>query len=261
MKKKLKLTFDQLEKEMELEGSILSTPMDLSAVMGGGSTIDEMLNYFQSLGFIFERGSDGNYYGNQNITLDTVTVSASYKYNGQIYSYTNPFNLYYDWTNLGGSGGYNNNSGGGGGEGNGNLSTTVSVLGLSTQNGLAWQEFYVNANKLANGNLNTNITSIMKDVFHNSTSLKSDVLSLISTEGYQGIKIVDSAGKILGIAGVVDSSVNLYNDIMNGGDFSWMNLADFGVNIGSLAIKSNIVGFSISAGWLVVKSYFDSENN
>ena len=75
MKKKLKLNFDQLEKEMGLQDNILTSPVDLSSI-SGGSNIYEIMAYFESLGFIFERGSDGNYYGSQCITLDPVTVTA-----------------------------------------------------------------------------------------------------------------------------------------------------------------------------------------
>ena len=57
MKKRLKLTFDQLEKEMELEGSILSSPMELSAITGGetpeGQTLDEVVVY----GYYFKNDS------------------------------------------------------------------------------------------------------------------------------------------------------------------------------------------------------------
>ena len=77
MRQKLRLTFDQLEKEMELEGSILSSPMELSAITGG-SNIDKILQYYQSLGFIFTKGSDGNYDGSKNITLENVTVTGTY---------------------------------------------------------------------------------------------------------------------------------------------------------------------------------------
>ena len=280
-RKKLKLTFDQLQQEMELEGNILSTPADLSAI-AGGSSIEEIIAFYESQGFIFEQGDDGNFYGAQVQTLDTATITGYSNKKSMWDYYRNPGNALEIFLNQGGilysggsgyysgsaymssssySGGSNNSYGTSGSGGNGNLSTSISVLGLSFQNGLAWQEFYVNANKLANGSLNTNISSIMQGVFQNATSLKSDVLSLLSSEGYQGIKIIDSAGKILGVAGVVDSSVNLYRDIMDGGNFSWMNLADFGVNVGSVAIKSNIVGFTISAGWLVIKSYYDSANN
>lgn len=45
MKKKLRLTFDQLEKERELEGNILSTPTDLSAI-ARGSSIEEIIAFY-----------------------------------------------------------------------------------------------------------------------------------------------------------------------------------------------------------------------
>jgi len=115
MKKKLKLNFDQLEKEMGLQDNILTSPVDLSSI-SGGSNIYEIMAYFESLGFIFERGSDGNYYGSQCITLDPVTVTARV---GSGNNVTNvPFDygtgyIWNTWNNWNQTG----NGGGGGGTG------------------------------------------------------------------------------------------------------------------------------------------------
>ena len=35
-----------------------------------------------------------------------------------------------------------------------------------------------------------------------------------------------------------------------------VNIADAAINIGSLFIKSNVVGFAVSAGWLIIKGDF-----
>lgn len=80
-RQKLKLTFDQLEQEMELEGNILSTPMDLSAI-AGGSSINDYISYFESLGFTFTQDANGNYYSGSYMWLDPVTVTAHYNSSG-----------------------------------------------------------------------------------------------------------------------------------------------------------------------------------
>ena len=77
MKKKLRLTFDQLEKEMELEGSILSSPMELSAITGGetpeGQTLEEVV-------------VNGYYYNNNNNYWGTSWFSYSGGYYSGSYS-------------------------------------------------------------------------------------------------------------------------------------------------------------------------------
>ena len=93
MKQKLKLTFDQLEKEMELEGNILSTPLDLMAVTGGSNTnssIDAYIDYFESIGFTFTQDNDGNYYYNSG-----SNSSGSYS-NGSYEDGSDGLPLYYD---------------------------------------------------------------------------------------------------------------------------------------------------------------------
>ena len=54
-------------------------------------------------------------------------------------------------------------------------------------------------------------------------------------------KVVGAVGKVLGIAGVVTSFGELMTE-----DFSWTNLAKFGINVGSLALKANPIGATVS---------------
>jgi hypothetical protein len=56
-------------------------------------------------------------------------------------------------------------------------------------------------------------------------------------------KAFGAAGKILGITGVVTSVGVLLTE-----DFSWTNLTKVGINLGSLALKANPVGLTISLG-------------
>ena len=52
-----------------------------------------------------------------------------------------------------------------------------------------------------------------------------------------------AAGKILGYTGVVTSFGELVTE-----PFSWTNVGKFGINLGSLALKANPVGLTISLG-------------
>jgi hypothetical protein len=64
--------------------------------------------------------------------------------------------------------------------------------------------------------------------------------ALISVGKYS--KVLGAAGKILGVTGVVTSGMILWNDP------SFTNLTKFGINVGSLFLKANPVGLTISLG-------------
>ena|GEM_PF-3699631 len=130
-RQKLKLSFEQLEKEMELEGNILCSPMDLAEI-AGGSSIDEILQYYQSLGFIFEIGSDGNYYGAQNITLENVTVTA-HRSNSGSSLYNSGSRYQYFWDNINQIGWAATITGGGGGTGGSGTTSQSPISNYSKQ--------------------------------------------------------------------------------------------------------------------------------
>ena len=70
---------------MELEGNILSAPMDLSSI-SGDSSIKDYLAYFHSQGFVFTQDQNGNYYSGSYMWLDPVTVTTNIRYGGKGYN-------------------------------------------------------------------------------------------------------------------------------------------------------------------------------
>jgi hypothetical protein len=56
-------------------------------------------------------------------------------------------------------------------------------------------------------------------------------------------KVLGAAGKVLGVTGVITSFGVFMTE-----DFSLTNLTKFGINLGSLALKANPVGLTISLG-------------
>ncbi|MBX2901902.1 MAG: hypothetical protein KF775_19810, partial [Cyclobacteriaceae bacterium] len=75
----------------------------------------------------------------------------------------------------------------------------------------------------------------------------SKAYNVAYSESFQAVgkynKVLGAAGKVLGITGVITSTAVLFTD-----DFSWTNLTKVGINLGSLALKANPVGLTISLG-------------
>ena len=70
--------------------------------------------------------------------------------------------------------------------------------------------------------------------------------------------VLGAAGKVLGVTSVITSGVTLYAE-----DFSYTNLAKFGINVGSLFLKANPIGLGVSLtiGVLDASGYLDEGLN
>ena len=124
---------------------------------------------------------------------------------------------------------------------------------LAVSNGTAWKEFYG-----VLGTINTNTVVNMKTVLEavfDANPLGS-VIDELRPENLKGIGILSAAGKVLGVTGAVTSVATLYYDYQDDGHIETINLVDAGMSCGALFIKSNIAGFVISGGWLLIKGEF-----
>lgn len=85
-----------------------------------------------------------------------------------------------------------------------------------------------------------------------------DALADLSLTNMRGVGIVNAAGKLLGISSAYFAADALLTDLNDGdGQASALHWADAGISIGSLFIKSNLVGFAVSGGWLLIKGEFE----
>jgi len=211
-RQKLKLSFEQLEREMELDGNILSTPMDLSAI-AGGSTIDDYIAYFQSLGFTFAQDANGNYYSGSYMWLDPVRVTA-HRRSGSGYgsgSYVSAWD-YQAALDLWGEPGY------GGGGGGGTTPTSPNVNGNTDP-----------FNRDANGNIiaDPSDTYFLYEGYYSKFGvklyMKQVTLHTISGDviAYEVVNVLDSQGNYV----TVDEKykANCYGAAFADGKY-WLNV-------------------------------------
>jgi len=131
-----------------------------------------------------------------------------------------------------------------------NLSTAITA-------GMAAPEAYATLDMARLGTLALDARGIAKNIF--DTNPVETFKNLIGdVKNMKGLAILDAGGKALGVWAAVDSAYTLYEDIADGGDFNYMNLADATVNVGSLFVKSNLVGITVSLGWMVIKTAIES---
>jgi len=131
------------------------------------------------------------------------------------------------------------------------------TLGTAITAGLASNEAYTTLDMARLGNLPLDARSIAKNIFE-TTPVETFKNLYDDIKQIKGIAILDAAGKALGIWAAAESVGKVIDDIADGGDFNYMNLADATVNVGSLFIKSNVVGISVSLGWMVIKTAIES---
>ena len=234
----------------------------------------EIINKEQQRSFLggeleWGKDSNGNYYyreqGSQDWTaygyLNEVTITPTS-------NYTNPYTI-------GSSNGYNpyssgnsNGSASGGGSGNdpsgtpnggglgSHLANAQDAMSLAIGHALAWKEGYAFANSAFQGEVtaNTLLASIL-----DKTPLQS-LVDDVSLQNFKGIAIVNAAGRVLGVTSAATSMYNLYWELTdNKPGVSNLVIADAVISVGSLVVKSNVVGFAISAGWLLIKGNFEEK--
>jgi len=169
-----------------------------------------------------------------------------------------PFNLiFYDFDT--------NSSAPGGNAGPGNSSTpptpfqmAVSIASNALGTGLAFNEYYTKIGDAIFSDIPVvvNSNTLIKSVFDASalTSTLKNELELASK--LDGLAIISITGKVLGITGAAMSIKNLYDDYQDDGNVSMENVVDVGISVGSLFIKSNVVGIAVSGGWMLIKGDF-----
>lgn len=148
-----------------------------------------------------------------------------------------------------------NNEGGGGGSSplTWDYSNSKDAASLAISNVHAQNDFAIVGQKAFDGIIKTDMHSVIQEVFE-----KKPVQSLFSSlqgEGvFKGLAVVDKVGKVLGIASAAESLIKVGVDLYDDGD---VNVADAAVSVGSLFLKSNIVGFAVSGGWMLIKGEFE----
>jgi len=185
------------------------------------------------------------------------------------YGGTDPY-TYDDWQNdyggyngdYGMGGGYYDGGGAGGGGASGGSGVDVSngleVASLAIANGLAFDEFYTTLDAARTGDVAVDANSLIKNVIDNNP-YGSFVDDIRAATKFNGVAILSTAGKVLGVTQAIGSVGTLADDILDGNGVSMVNVADAAINVGSLFIKSNIVGATVSFGWLLIKGEFLTE--
>ena len=135
------------------------------------------------------------------------------------------------------------------------LTEAQDAASLAVSHGLAWKEFYSTLGGLST-NTRVDAKTILNAVF-DSNPFKT-IVNDLSPQNLRGVGIINAAGKVLGITSAFNSGLALIADLTDGDDHvSPVVVADAVISIGALAIKSNIVGFAISGGWLLIKGEFE----
>jgi hypothetical protein len=123
-------------------------------------------------------------------------------------------------------------------------------VSFAISHGLAWKETYSAANLAFAGRLDT--ATVLSNIVTN------DALGDLSLSNMKGVGIVNAAGKLLGISSAYFAADALITDLRDGdGQASALHWADAGISIGSLFLKSNLVGFAVSGSWLLIKGEFE----
>ena len=129
--------------------------------------------------------------------------------------------------------------------------------GLAINHDLAWNNFYGVLDAARLGNLNYSAAAVVKEIFESNLA-QSMINDLQGSFQFKGIALLSTAGRILGITQAGVNLNTLITDLTDGdGQVSMVNVLDAGISVGSLFIKSNAVGFAVSAGWLLVKGEFE----
>jgi hypothetical protein len=158
----------------------------------------------------------------------------------------------WDITQTGGGGG-----GGGGGNGDGlPYQDQRDMVSLAIDHANSWVDFSIVGQRAFDGNLKTDLRSVINEIVERPNF--KELFSSLQGEGvFKGLAVLDKVGKVLGVVGALESGLNLYNDIKDGHLDNPVLLADAAVNFGSLFLRSNIVGFAVSGGWMLIKGELD----
>jgi hypothetical protein len=272
MSNKAKLTFDLLEQEMEV-----IRKEDLIRFIGGIGqfTWQQIVDAVNSGNFSqipqgsYLMGDNGEvimYGGNLNEVI-VAKKTPGFPIGGSVASgYTS-----WDWTNTmtgesGSSwldsnyfGGYGGGSAGGGSSSPSNLEIANTIVSNALATGLAFNEVYTTMSNAIFSDILVNTNTLIKDIF--DTNPIGTLLDDLKAPGaFKGIALLSNAGKVLGVTGAFSSIYNLGVDMTDGdGQVSMVNVADAAISVGSLFVKSNVVGLGVSMGWLLIKGDFETD--
>lgn len=267
MTNKAKLTFELLEQEMEI-----FSKEEQRRFTGGTDTftwqqfVDAYnsgdLSQIQAGSYIM--GSSGNIvyggdiYGGQlnNVTIYTDRSSNSFYYNGQTYSFLDPQSPFGNSGNSGGGTDGGTVTGGGTGSSS-NFNIALNIVSNALSTGLAFNQVYTTLGDAIFSNTPVSTNMLIKDIL-DRTPVNTFIEEFQLAKKLDGIAIIGVTGKLLGVTGAALSLNTLYNDIFDGnGRVEIENVADAAISVGSLFIKSNVVGLAVSAGWLIIQGDFE----
>jgi len=117
----------------------------------------------------------------------------------------------------------------------------------------SWNDFAIVGQRAFDGTIRTDLRSVVQEIFE--TKPVQSLFSSLQGEGvFKGLAVVDKVGKVLGIASAAESLYKVGKDLAADGDIdNWLDVTDATVSVGSLFLKSNIVGFAVSGGWMLIK--------
>ena len=265
MKNKAKLAFDLLEQEMEV---ICKEEQVRFTGGSGGWTWQEVVDAINT----------GHYtqipagmYSQETLfgeNLREVMIGARTKMPSEVWGSVVMGGTGSFWLNMIGSGGYvggGGGGGGGGGDGSSSGSSTPSnyeiasnIASNAISTGLAFNEFYANMSTAIFSSTPVTANDLLKNIFDNNPA-GSFMDDLRAVQQFKGIAILSLTGKLLGYSQAYDSLGTLKDDILDGGGVSAVNVADAAISVGSLFIKSNVVGLAVSGGWLLIKGQLDDQ--
>ncbi|RQO73766.1 hypothetical protein DBR40_13230 [Pedobacter sp. KBW01] len=249
MKTKFKLAFDELENVMEM-----MTISEILSAKGGEGPQNGDVWTVNGYTFVYD-ASLGQWVG--SLPEITITSSSSDPYSWNWSNYLNGYTGSFSYSSSGYSGTISPGGGGGSGSGTAPTLSVVDIAAMAIQNGLAFNSFYNTLDAARLGQLPLEA----KDIVHNllQSNPGSALIDDIKAAGsLNGVAVLSAAGKVLGFTQAGVSLYNLYQDIADDdGTVSMVNVADAVISVGSLFIKSNILGATVSMGWLIIKGAID----
>ena len=258
MTNKAKLAFDLLEQEMEV---ICKEEQVRFTGGSGGYTWQEVVDAI----------NNGNYgqipagmYSQETLfgeNLREVMIGARTRMPSEVWGSVVVGGTGSYWLNMtGGCGGVEDGGGdsssGSSTPSNYEIASNIASNAIST--GLAFNEFYANMSTAIFSSTPVTANDLLKNIFDNNPA-GSFMDDLRAVQQFKGIAILSLTGKLLGYSQAYDSLGTLKDDILDGGGVSAVNVADAAISVGSLFIKSNVVGLAVSGGWLLIKGQLDDQ--
>ncbi len=135
---------------------------------------------------------------------------------------------------------------------NNNEIDPLEISAMALASGLMYPELIDIADAARQGTLNTTWNGVVNATVDRNL-IGSVAEDLQNIGNLKGVGILNLAGKVIGIAGAIQSVSSAYTQYQTIDTICLRSWIDMSISIGSVFIKSNVVGFGVSAGWLILK--------